>query len=89
MKIAAIQRVSGPDPLRNLLTARHWLAQAAAQGGTHENGRSTWGHSMRVDPWGQIMAQQPQGEGLVLGEVLGARLQELRRRLPALAHRML
>lgn len=62
---------------------------AAAQGGTHENGRSTWGHSMLVDPWGQILAQQPQGEGLVLGEVLGARLKEVRRRLPALAHRML
>lgn len=58
---------------------------AAAQGGTHENGRSTWGHSMLVDPWGQILAQQPQGEGLVLG----ARLKEVRRRLPALAHRML
>lgn len=58
---------------------------AAAQGGTHENGRSTWGHSMLVDPWGQLLAQQPQGEGLVLGE----RLQEVRRRLPALAHRVL
>ncbi|MCJ7800400.1 MAG: carbon-nitrogen hydrolase family protein [Polaromonas sp.] len=62
---------------------------AAAQGGTHENGRSTWGHSMLVDPWGLLLAQQPQGEGLVLGDVLGERLQEVRRRLPALAHRLL
>ena len=62
---------------------------AAAQGGTHENGRSTWGRSMLVDPWGQVMAQQPQGEGLVLGEVTGGVLQQVRQRLPALAHRVL
>jgi predicted amidohydrolase len=62
---------------------------AAAQGGTHENGRSTWGRSMLVDPWGQVMAQQPQGEGLVLGDVMGGVLQEVRQRLPALAHRVL
>jgi nitrilase len=62
---------------------------AAAQGGTHENGRSTWGRSMLVDPWGQVMAQQAQGEGLVLGEVTGGVLQAVRQRLPALAHRVL
>jgi nitrilase len=62
---------------------------AAAQGGTHENGRSTWGRSMLVDPWGQVMAQQTQGEGLVLGDVTGGVLQEVRQRLPALAHRVL
>ncbi|MDP3707244.1 MAG: carbon-nitrogen hydrolase family protein [Polaromonas sp.] len=62
---------------------------AAAQGGTHENGRRTWGHSMLVDPWGQILAQQPQGAGLVLGDVGGAQLHDVRHRLPALAHRVL
>lgn len=62
---------------------------AAAQGGRHENGRSTWGHSLLVDPWGQILAQQLQGAGLVLGDVLSAQLHDVRRRLPALAHRML
>ena len=59
---------------------------AAAQGGTHENGRRTWGHSMLVDPWGQILAQQPQGAGLVMSEVVGDLVQDLRRRLPALSH---
>ena len=62
---------------------------AAAQGGTHENARRTWGHSMVVDPWGQILAQQPQGAGLVMAEVLGPHLQAMRRRLPALNHRVL
>ena len=62
---------------------------AAAQGGTHENGRRTWGHSMVVGPWGEILAQQDQGEGVVMGEVLGSWLKEVRQRLPALSHRML
>ena len=62
---------------------------AAAQGGTHENGRRTWGHSMLVGPWGEIQAQQAEGPGVVMGEALGSRLQEVRQRLPALNHRVL
>ena len=62
---------------------------AAAQGGLHENGRRTWGHSMMVGPWGEILAQQDEGEGVVMGEVLGSRLQAVRQRLPALNHRVL
>jgi predicted amidohydrolase len=62
---------------------------AAAQGGTHENGRRTWGHSMVVDPWGDVLAQQPEGEGVVIADVDGERLQSVRRQLPALEHRRL
>ena len=64
---------------------------AAAQGGTHENGRRTWGHSMVIGPWGEILAQQGEGEGagVVMGEVLCSRLKEVRQRLPALNHRVL
>ena len=62
---------------------------AAAQGGTHENGRRTWGHSMLVDPWGEILASQADGEGLVMGDISELRLQEVRGRLPALNHRVL
>ena len=62
---------------------------AAAQGGTHENGRRTWGHSMVIGPWGEILAQQAEGAGVVMGELLGSRLQEVRQRLPALNHRVL
>jgi nitrilase len=54
---------------------------APAQGGTHAGGRRTWGHSMIVDPWGEILAQREEGEGVVLAEVDPARLQEIRRRL--------
>jgi predicted amidohydrolase len=62
---------------------------AAAQGGRHPNGRRTWGHSMLVDPWGDIVACLPDGEGMVTGEVDPARIAEVRRSLPALTHRVL
>jgi nitrilase len=60
---------------------------AAAQGGTHENGRRTWGHSMVIDPWGEVLAQRAEGEGVVLAEVDGLRLSAVRQQLPALEHR--
>jgi deaminated glutathione amidase len=62
---------------------------AAAQGGTHENGRRTWGHSMVVDPWGEVLAVRDEGEGVVLAELDPARIAAVRRELPALAHRRL
>lgn len=62
---------------------------AAAQGGLHENGRRTWGHSMLVDPWGTVVAQMPEGPGVVCKELLPALLKESRDRLPALPHHVL
>lgn len=62
---------------------------AAAQGGLHENGRRTWGHSMLVDPWGQVLSQQPEGEGVVLGALDVGRIAQIRQQLPALSHRVL
>ncbi|HEY8710670.1 MAG TPA: carbon-nitrogen hydrolase family protein [Burkholderiaceae bacterium] len=60
---------------------------AAAQGGLHENGRRTFGHSMVVDPWGEVVGVLPQGEGVVLAEVDAARIASVRMQLPALEHR--
>ena len=60
---------------------------AAAQGGTHENGRRTFGHSLVVDPWGDIVACRDEGEGIVVVEVSRERIDSVRRQLPALAHR--
>ncbi|MCY7369516.1 MAG: carbon-nitrogen hydrolase family protein [Polaromonas sp.] len=62
---------------------------APAQGGLHENGRRTWGHSLVVDAWGGILAQQAEGEGVVLAEIDAARQAALRRQLPVLDHRVL
>ncbi len=62
---------------------------APAQGGVHQNGRRTWGHSMQVDPWGELLCRRVEGEGVDLAELTLARLQQVRRQLPALEHRLL
>ena len=62
---------------------------AAAQGGLHSNGRQTWGHAMVVNPWGQVLAQQAQGAGVVLADCDWQALQNWRLQLPALRHRKL
>jgi deaminated glutathione amidase len=54
---------------------------APAQGGAHAGGRRTWGHSMIVDPWGEIVAQREEGEGVVLAEIDPERIKDVRRRL--------
>lgn len=62
---------------------------AAAQGGVHENRRRTWGQSLVADPWGQVLAQEAEGEAVVMAQVLGDDLQKVRSQLPALNHRVL
>lgn len=62
---------------------------APAQGGVHPNGRRTWGHSMLVDPWGEIVEQLPEGPGVVGGNIDPERLAEVRTALPALRHRVM
>ena len=62
---------------------------ASAQGGEHESGMRTFGHSMIIDPWGEILDVLPEGEGIVIADLDAARLQSVRTRLPALKHRLL
>jgi len=63
---------------------------APAQSGLHLNGRETWGESMIVDPWGQVLARvQEAGPGLAVAEIDRTLQRDLRRRFPALAHRRL
>jgi nitrilase len=62
---------------------------AAAQGGVHDNGRRTWGHSMLVNPWGQVLAVQAEGEDVVMAELQAEQLHSRRTQLPALDHRVL
>jgi predicted amidohydrolase len=62
---------------------------APAQGGLHENGRRTFGHSLVAGPWGEMLAVLPEGPGVVLAELDRQRQATLRTQLPALSHRVL
>jgi predicted amidohydrolase len=59
---------------------------AAAQGGKHENGRETFGHSLIVDPWGRILAEGGTEPGLVMAEIDPAEVAKARARIPSLQH---
>jgi predicted amidohydrolase len=59
----------------------------AAQTGTHENGRKTFGHSMIVNPWGEVMDCLPEKTGMVIAEVDLKKLHEIREDFPLLSHR--
>jgi nitrilase len=62
---------------------------APAQGGVHPTGRRTYGHSMIVDPWGEVLASRAEGEGIVLADMDLERLREVRAGLPANLNRRL
>ena len=59
---------------------------APAQGGKHENGRRTFGHSLIVDPWGEILAEGGEDPGIVVADIDPAKVTEARTRVPALTH---
>ena len=59
---------------------------AAAQGGTHENGRDTFGHSLIVDPWGRIIGEGGIEPGIVMAEIDPAEVVKARARIPSLQH---
>ena len=65
-----------------------WLV-AAAQGGEHENLRKTWGQSMIINPWGQVMSELGTGSGCTLFDIDKDELDRVRVELPALDHRKL
>ncbi|WP_066271681.1 carbon-nitrogen hydrolase family protein [Hydrogenophaga palleronii] len=90
---AAFTHTTGQAHWEVLLRARAIENQAfliaSAQGGVHENGRRTWGHSMVIDPWGEVMALQSEGPGVVLADLDIQRLRTVREQLPSLQHRRL
>jgi predicted amidohydrolase len=59
---------------------------AAAQGGKHENGRDTYGHSLIVDPWGRIIAEGGTEPGVIMAEINPAEVASARARIPSLQH---
>jgi len=88
---AAFTIPTGQAHWHTLLRARAienacWLV-AAAQTGTHEDGRSTYGHSLVVDPWGRVVLDMETAPGLAICEIDPAAVDDVRTRVPVIAHR--
>jgi len=87
---SAFTRPTGKDHWEILLRARAIESQcylvAPAQVGKHDDGglKESWGHSMIIDPWGVVLADAPDGPGIVTAEIDLERVAEVRRRLPLL-----
>jgi predicted amidohydrolase len=90
---AAFTLATGRDHWEVLVRARAIENQAyimaPAQWGRHSPGRRSYGRSLIVDPWGTILAQAPDTEGVILAELDHPRLLRLRREMPCLEHRRL
>lgn len=90
---AAFTATTGKAHWETLLRARAienlCYVLAPAQGGLHENGRATFGHSMLIDPWGIVLANRPEGPGVVFGDIDPQVIARCRASLPALAHRVM
>jgi nitrilase len=88
---AAFTVPTGEVHWRPLLTARaiESLAYvvAAGQWGEHDGGRKTYGHSLILGPWGELLAELPAGPGVVSADLDMIRLSELRQRFPTVRHR--
>ena len=87
---AAFTKVTGQAHWEVLLRARAIENQcyilAAGQGGRHSETRETWGHSMLIDPWGEIIAEIQQGEGVAIADIDLQALADIRRRMPIREH---
>ncbi len=87
---AAFTRPTGRAHWRSLLRARAIengaFVLAAAQTGRHEDGRETYGHSMVVSPWGEVLTQAQEEPTLLVATIDRAQLRDARRRIPALDH---
>ncbi|SFJ86075.1 Predicted amidohydrolase [Pseudovibrio ascidiaceicola] len=95
---AGAQVLTGPAAFTKQTGEAHWhvlqraraiengaFVVTAAQGGTHEDDRQTYGHSLMIDPWGKVIAELDHDEpGVLLGELEMAKVDEARRRIPAI-----
>jgi predicted amidohydrolase len=87
---AAFTKVTGEAHWHILLRARAIetgsFILAAAQGGLHENGRSTFGHSLIVSPWGELLAEAGEEPCVILADIDPAEVAAARQKIPALNH---
>lgn len=100
LREAGAELISAPAAFTAVTGAAHWqvltraraietqcYVLAAGQGGTHPGGRETFGHSAIIDPWGRVLAEQPQGEAVLLASRDAAEQAAIRQRMPVALHR--
>ena len=97
-----VQIITTPSAFTATTGAAHWqtLIRSRAvenlcyvissnQGGLHPNGRETWGHSMIVNPWGEIIASLEKGDGIAVASIDLEKQEKLRQSFPSIQHRKL
>ena len=100
LRAAGAELITAPSAFTAVTGAAHWdvliraraietqcYVLAAAQGGTHPGPRETFGHGAIVDPWGRVLAQQEQGEAVLLAERDSNEQASIRARMPVTGHR--
>jgi predicted amidohydrolase len=100
LREAGAELISAPAAFTAVTGAAHWqvltraraietqcYVLAAGQGGSHPGGRETFGHSAIIDPWGRVLAEQPQGEAVLLASRDAAEQAAIRQRMPVALHR--
>ena len=100
LRDAGAELISAPSAFTAVTGAAHWQVLiraraietqcyllAAAQGGVHPGGRETFGHCAIVDPWGRVLAEQAQGEAVLLAAVDASEQAALRQRMPVIRHK--
>lgn len=100
LRAAGAELITAPSAFTAVTGAAHWevliraraietqcYLLAAAQGGVHPGSRETYGHAAIVDPWGRVLAEQDQGEGVLLAERDSSEQASIRARMPVVSHR--
>jgi len=100
LRMAGAELISAPAAFTAVTGAAHWQVLtraraietqcyllAAGQGGSHPDGRETFGHSAVIDPWGRVLAEQPLGEAVLLASRDAAEQEAIRQRMPVARHR--
>ncbi|PNQ88681.1 carbon-nitrogen hydrolase, partial [Pseudomonas gingeri NCPPB 3146 = LMG 5327] len=100
LRQAGAELITAPSAFTAVTGAAHWdiliraraietqcYVLAAAQGGVHPGPRETFGHAAIVDPWGRIVAEQDQGEAVLLAERDSTEQASIRARMPVASHR--
>ena len=100
LRAAGAELISAPSAFTAVTGAAHWdiliraraietqcYVLAAAQGGVHPGPRETFGHAAIIDPWGRVLAEQAQGEGVLIARRDAAEQAAIRARMPVASHR--